>query len=103
MGAGRAITGRWETDHVYDGKHSLAWASAEGIAHYNTSSKTLRSLLLVFSGAYRMAPPWDTLLTATTRALPQGLLPAVLGWPLGPAVGERSATSTGPAHWRSVS
>jgi hypothetical protein len=53
------FTGRWETDHVYDGKHSLAWASAEGIAGFDRRRKALRSLLMVFSGAYRMAPPWD--------------------------------------------
>ena len=53
------LTGRWHTDHVYDGKHSLAWATAEGIARCDSTHKSLRSLLMVFSGAYRMAPPWD--------------------------------------------
>jgi len=53
------FAGVWETDHVHEEKHSYAWASAEGTALYDVERKTMRSLLLVFSGAYRSAPPYD--------------------------------------------
>jgi hypothetical protein len=53
------LAGQWETDHVYDKKHSYACASAEGIAVLDVDSKTMRSLLLIFSGFYRSAPPYD--------------------------------------------
>jgi len=53
------LTGRWAMKHIYDGKPSYGWATAEGIAFYDAGRKTPRSLLLTFSGAYRMVPPWD--------------------------------------------
>jgi hypothetical protein len=53
------LTGRWETKHLYDGKYSYAWSTARGHAVYDRASKSPRSLLLLFAGAYRMAPPYD--------------------------------------------
>lgn len=56
------LWGRWETKHIYAGKPSFAWAGAEGIALCEAGpggAISLRSLLLTFSGAYRMAPPYD--------------------------------------------
>lgn len=47
------LAGAWETDHVYEKKHSYAWATAEGTALYDVESKTMRSLLLVYCGAFR--------------------------------------------------
>ena len=53
------LTGQWETKHLYEGKASYAWAAADGIAFCDLSRKQMRSMLLTFSGAYRMATPWD--------------------------------------------
>jgi hypothetical protein len=62
VAAGQArirLAGRWAMRHLYDGKPSYGWATAEGMALYDVRRKTLRSLLMTFSGAYRMVPPWD--------------------------------------------
>ena len=53
------LAGRWEMKHLYEGKPSYGWATAEGAALYDLRKKTLRSVLLAFSGAYRMVPPYD--------------------------------------------
>lgn len=53
------LMGRWAMKHIYNGKPSYGWATAEGVALYDVSRKTPRSLLLTFSGTYRMIPPWD--------------------------------------------
>lgn len=34
-------------------KHSFAWAATEGTALYDIEGKTMRSLVLVYSGAFR--------------------------------------------------
>jgi hypothetical protein len=54
------LAGKWETAHQYEGKTSFGWASAEGVAQYDTGRKTLRSLTLVLSRAFRSPPPYDT-------------------------------------------
>jgi hypothetical protein len=53
-----ALAGRLEAKHIYLEKASYAWAAAEGTIVF-ISGKPL-SLLLGISGAYRMAPPYDT-------------------------------------------
>ena len=61
--SGRAVvrlTGQLAARHVYDGKPSFGWAGVSGIAVYDIRSRRCKSLLLTFSGAYRMVPPWDT-------------------------------------------
>ena len=40
-------------------KPSFGWATAEGTAVFGLDGKGMRSFLLVFSGAFRMAPPYD--------------------------------------------
>ena len=47
------LTGRWHADWTHDGtEHSIGSATAQGIAFYDAKTKTMRSLLLVFDGAY---------------------------------------------------
>jgi hypothetical protein len=47
------LNGRWRADWTHDGnEHSLASATAEGIAVFDTEKKVIRSLLLVFDGTY---------------------------------------------------
>ena len=53
------LSGRWATKHIYDGKPSYAWATADGIGVCDMKTKAMRSLLLTFSGAFRMVPPYD--------------------------------------------
>jgi hypothetical protein len=53
------FTGRWATKHVYDGKPSYGWATADGIGLYDSKKHAMRSLLLTFGGAFRMVPPYD--------------------------------------------
>jgi hypothetical protein len=52
------LTGRWSAKHIYDGKPSYAWASGKGTL--SLAQGRPESLLLVVTGAYRMAPPYDT-------------------------------------------
>lgn len=54
------LEGRWEAKHTYDGKPSYAWASAKGVLDLDQAGMTPRSIDMVFFGAYRMAPPYDT-------------------------------------------
>jgi hypothetical protein len=53
------LTGRMEMKHIYDGKASFGWASAEGVAIYNADRKSMTYMLLIFNGGYRMSPPYD--------------------------------------------
>jgi hypothetical protein len=47
------LRGRWSVDWVHDDtEHSVGSGTAEGFALYDAGAKTLRSLLLVFDGAY---------------------------------------------------
>lgn len=47
------LAGRWHADWRHDGdEHSIGAATAEGIAVYDVSRKSLRSLLLIFDGSY---------------------------------------------------
>lgn len=70
------LTGRWHADWGHDdGEHSVGTATAEGIAVYDLSRKTIRSLLLIFDGSY----------TYTTRDRLQHRTPAfaaVVRWRL---------------------
>ena len=53
------FTGRWTTKHIYEDKPSYAWATADGIGLCDTRQRAMRSLVLTFSGAFRMVPPYD--------------------------------------------
>jgi hypothetical protein len=63
--SGRAkilLTGEWASEHAKEGnlqKIARATATAEGTVRFDGERKTLESLLMVFSGIYRDAPPWD--------------------------------------------
>ena len=47
------LTGRWLADWTHDDtEHSVGRATADGIAVYDVTAKSLRSLLLVFDGTY---------------------------------------------------
>lgn len=52
------LAGRWEAKHVYLDKPSYAWANATGTLVCDQNGRP-RSLTMLFSGAYRMAPPYD--------------------------------------------
>jgi hypothetical protein len=54
------LAGRWAMKHLYVNKSSYGWAAAEGVVLYDVKQKAMRSLHLTFSGAYCMAPPYDT-------------------------------------------
>ena len=57
------LTGRWHTEHYYEisgeRKPSYGWSNGVGTAVYDVESRSMKSLLLVFSGAYKSRPPWD--------------------------------------------
>ena len=47
------LSGRWHADWRHDGdEHSAGTATAEGIAVYDLSRSSVRSLLLIFDGSY---------------------------------------------------
>jgi len=47
------LAGRWHADWRHDGdEHSAGTATAEGVAVYDLSRKSVRSLLLIFDGSY---------------------------------------------------
>lgn len=54
------FTGRWEMMHLVEGdakRPTYGAAIAEGTAHYDVERRTMRSLLLVFSGTIRSGRP----------------------------------------------
>jgi hypothetical protein len=54
------FTGRWEMMHLVEGdakRPTYGAAIAEGKAHYDVERRTMRSLLLVFSGTIRSGRP----------------------------------------------
>ena len=54
--------GRFETLHHRDNDPKLpihAEASVEGVGFFETKSRGMRSLLLVFEGSFRNMPPYD--------------------------------------------
>jgi hypothetical protein len=54
------FTGRWEMMHLVEGnakRPTYGAATADGVAHYDVERKSMRSLLLVFSGTIRSGRP----------------------------------------------
>ncbi len=80
------LAGRWDMKHLYDGKHSYGWATADGVALFDRQKNSIRSIHMVFSGAYRMAPPYDK------EDRPTG---AVVEWRCQPTANIGSAQSKG--------